>query len=81
MVGYTTSDLDAAYLAILVTMWLLTASGVPRLWRDIRSSDEVRHASRLQHGVMVAIAYAIVCGFFHTTITAVYHVILWHIGD
>jgi len=79
VVSYAASDLEAAYLAILVTMWVMTASAVPQLWRDIRSSDEIRYVSRLQHGIMVAIAYAIVCGFFHTTITAVYHVILWHI--
>lgn len=40
------------------------------------SSDEVRNTSKLHHSIMLAIAYAIVCGFFHTAITAVYHMIL-----
>jgi len=75
------SDLDAAYLAILVTMWVMTATAVPRQWRDVRSSDEVRYTSKLHHAIMLAIAYAIVCGFFHATITAAYHTILWIIED
>jgi len=75
------SDLEAAYFAILITMWAMTASAVPQFWRDVRSSDEVRYTSKLHHAIMVAIAYAIVCGFFHAVIKAAYHMILWIIED
>jgi len=75
------AHLEAAYLAILITMWLMTASAVPQLWRDVRGSYEARYTSKLHDSIIIAITYAIVCGFFHAVITAAYHVILWVIED